>query len=168
MNVLFVASVMVCLPHAAFSASVCEVLVQAPRLAGTVVVVDAVFAGGVSHGYRLFDESAKRFCRGGGRVLKLLPVLEFCDSETDRCPESARLGQGQLIVRTLLGKLNPARKGVGSRMLRVRLRGLLVFDPSVEVYCDGDVCWGSGFGDGSVAAAIVPLTIERIRFGSLN
>jgi hypothetical protein len=49
----------------------------------------------------------------------------------------------------------------GPASLRLRIRGILIRRPATKILRDGDICWGSGFGDGSIAAALVPLSMQR-------
>ena len=163
-GILAIVGFILLLTQDAKAKSVCGILERTPRsTTGTIVELEAWLAGGPFHGYMLFDLSSRSMCKSKDKDLPLRPILRLCWLESSRCPPQGR--ESELAAKALNHLIDECRRlerKRGFRGIRVRLRGILVYPPDVQVFCEDDVCWGSGFGDGSIAASILPLSIQRL------
>jgi hypothetical protein len=142
---------------------VCDVLEKTPiEKSGRIVEFEALLDGWLTHGYKLFDGSSRTRCMSSSKTLQLRPILAFCSMEPSRCPApgpESKIASAEL--RRIISELNATPRSKRSRGVRLKVRAILVYPPDIQVMCDDDICWGSGFGDGSIAAAVMPLSVER-------
>lgn len=159
--ILFLSVVM---PSLSAVKSVCEVLEKIPiDRSESIVEFEALLDGWMTHGYKLFDSSSRTRCRSRSKTLQLRPILAFCSMEPSRCPApgpESKVASEEL--RRIIAEFKATPTSKRSRGVRLRVRAILVYPPDIQVLCDDDICWGSGFGDGSIAAAVMPLSVNRV------
>jgi hypothetical protein len=146
------------------AAGICETLSQPAGAASKPIVVDleATLDGSSYHGYKLFEDTVGHLCPQSSKDLPLRPILAFCHEEKEGCPRQQNGSkQGWSSLRKQIDELHKQQMSGGPASLRLRIRGILIRRPATKILRDGDICWGSGFGDGSIAAALVPLSMQR-------
>jgi hypothetical protein len=146
------------------AAGICETLSQPAGATSKPIVVDleATLDGSSYHGYKLFQETVGHLCPQSSKDLPLRPILAFCHEETEGCPHKQKGSkQGWASLAKQIDELRKRQALGGHSPHRLRIRGILIRRPGTKILCDGDICWGSGFGDGSIAAALVPLSMQR-------
>lgn len=146
-------------------AGICETLARrSPDPSKPIVVeIEASLGGSDYHSYKLFQDIAGHLCPQSSIDLPLRPVLAFCGETTEGCP-GVQTGskQGWAALRYQIDELRKQQASGKPAVLRLRIRGTLIRKPGTKIVCDDDTCWGSGFGDGSVAAALAPLSVRRV------
>lgn len=148
---------MALLPIGARCSGVCETLAHKHKK-GQIIEVEAMLCGSLQHGYKLCDGNEEgKLCPQSSKTRVLRPILAFCSDHTEGCPrniQGSKEGNAQLeqAIQFLHQHQSVQTKG--------KVRGLLVRRPRTKIICEDEFCWGSGFGDGSIAAAIVPLSIQ--------
>ena len=165
MNALFRTGLLAAISVAVHAAGICETLARrTPESSKPIVVeVEAILDGDTYHGYKLFEDTARPLCPQSSKARPLRPILAICWEKTEECPSRQESSeQGRAALQRQVEELQKHQALGKQPVLRLRMRGTLIRKPATKILCEDDICWGSGFGNGSIAAAIVPLFVTRI------